>query len=140
MPKAGSVEKEYQRTVVETLDLFGYHGIHVFPLMDRHGVWRTPTTEPGFPDLVYLREPRGLAIEVKTDGPSVPVHQRAWLTLFSALPCFRAWVVRPSDPPWDTLVDWIRRPAEAPHQYGFKPVENAHVALDEYKQKKRRRR
>lgn len=123
MPPA-KAEREFQRTLVETLELFGYVGTHIFPLMDRHGVMRTPTTSPGWPDLLYVRTPRVLAIEVKRDGVSVPERQRAWLTLFASIPCVRAWVVRPSDPSWDVIVEWIRHPVDAPRAYGFKLVEN----------------
>jgi hypothetical protein len=126
---AAADEKAFQRTIEETLRLFGYAGCHSFPIMDRHGVVRTPYTAPGWPDLVYLRTPRLLAIEVKVDGVSVPKLQRAWLTLFASIPCNRAWVVKPSTPPWDELVEWIRRPAQAPSQFGFKPVDEDPIAV-----------
>lgn len=136
----GADEKAYQRTIVETLELFGYVGMHAFPIMDRHGVMRTPYTAPGWPDLVYLREPRLLAIEVKVDGPSVPELQRAWLTIFASVPCARAWVARPSKPDWDTLLSWIRRPAEAPNLFGFKPLDNPAAVIAAHHKNKRRRR
>ena len=37
-------EREYQRTVMELLSTLGWRAMHVFPLMDKHGVYRTPTT------------------------------------------------------------------------------------------------
>jgi hypothetical protein len=137
---AAADEKAFQDTIVDTLQLFGYAGCHVYPLMDRHGVYRTPTTAPGWPDLVYLRQPRLLAIEVKVDGPSVPKLQRAWLTLFSLIPCARAWVIRPSRPEhYDTVVEWIRRPAVAPQQFGFTPVEDPFAVIAAHRPRKRNR-
>lgn len=140
MAAATNAEKAFQTTLVQTLELFGYEGVHVFPLMDRRGVWRTPTTSPGWPDLVFVRPPRLLAIEVKVEGVTVPPHQRAWLTLFSQVPCARAWVVRPNDPNWADLQRWIRRPADAPNEYGFKPVDDPIQVLAEHRRKKRTRR
>jgi hypothetical protein len=135
MPRPPSVEKEYQRTIVETLELFGYVGIHVFPLRDSHGVMRTPATSPGWPDLVYLREPRILAIEVKTDKGKTDPRQAAWLSLWTRVPCARAWLVRPSDPPWNDLLAWIRRPAEAPMLYGFTPIADPVAVLQRRRKK-----
>lgn len=124
-------EKAFQGTVVSALELYGYEGTHIFPLVDRSGNWRTPTTSPGWPDLVYLRPPRQLAIEVKLDGAPLPEHQRAWLSLFAGVPCCRAWVVRPSTPTWPTFCGWLRRPATAPNAYGFEPMDTelAHQVL-----------
>ena len=139
MAQQVDAERQFQNTIVDTLGLFGYEGVHVFPLMDRYGTWRTPTTSPGWPDLVFLRDPRILAIEVKKDGVTVPPHQRAWLTLFGSIPCARAWVARPSDPPFDDLVAWIKRPADAPHRYGFEPVEDPVAVLAQHRRKKKAR-
>jgi hypothetical protein len=127
-----SEEKAFQTTIVKTLVLFGYVGTHIYPLRTLHGDVRTPSTSPGWPDLFYVRPPRQLAIEVKLDGVTVPIHQRAWLTLFAEIPCCRAWVIRPSKPRWDEFVEWIRRPKEAPQSFGFEPVENAAEVIKGY--------
>ena len=140
MPSKPNAEKQFQNTIVELLGMFGYEGTHVFPLRDQYGVFRTPTTAPGWPDLVYLRPPRQLAIEVKLDGVTVPKHQRAWLTMFGGVPCCRAWVIRPSNPRWETFVEWVRHPKEAPQMYGFEPVEDPSKVLAEHKRKKRAQR
>jgi hypothetical protein len=127
--RPGSPEKEFQRTIVETLELFGYVGTHLFPLRDIHGQMRTPSTASGWPDLVYLRPPRVLAIEVKGDTGKADPKQIAWLSLWANIPCARAWLVRPSDPPWNDLLGWIRRPAQAPMLYGFTPIADPAPAI-----------
>lgn len=119
--KRASPEKRFQRKIVETLEAYGYETNHTFPLMTEHG-WRTGTTAKGWPDLTALRIPRILAIEVKDDGKYPPPEQRAWLTLFSEIPSCRAWCLRPSDD-WDLIVEWIRRPANSPRVYGFRPTD-----------------
>lgn len=111
-------EREFQRTLVGVLELFGYEVNHTYPLRTQHG-WRTGTTAIGWPDLTALRPPRQLAIEVKGEHTPLEEPQRAWLSLHALIPCNRAWVIRPNDPPWPDVQAWIRRPKLAPQSYGF---------------------
>ena len=54
-------------------------------------------SQPGFPDLVMLRDNRGFAIEVKVERGKVTRAQEGWLDAFALIPGFEAWVVRPSN-------------------------------------------
>jgi hypothetical protein len=122
-PAIDARESEFQTTLTETLELLGYQTCHVYPLMTKHG-WRSGTTAKGWPDVIAVRPPRMLAIEVKGSGRyNFPDEQRAWLSLFSLIPSCRAWLVNPRDPAWDTLYGWMRRPKLAPAVYGFDPMD-----------------
>lgn len=125
--RAAVKERDWQNTLVAALQAFGYVVDHTFPLRTKHG-WRSGSTLPGKPDLTALRPPRALAIECKTDVGVLEDQQRAVLTLWSLIPCARAWVLRPRDP-WDEIQAWMRRPAQAPQVYGFDPMDQ----LDAYR-------
>lgn len=122
-PAAAVPEKDFQRTLVATLEVFGYVVEHTYPLRTQHG-WRTGSTLVGKPDLIAVRPPRLLAIECKSDVGRADPEQIAVLSLYAAVPCARAWVLRPRDP-WDDVVSWLRRPKLAPAVYGFEAVEPA---------------
>lgn len=122
-------EKDFQQTLVDTLELFGYVVEHTYPLRTQHG-WRTGSTLKGKPDLIAVRPPRVLAIEVKGENTPLEEPQRAVLSLYVEVPCARAWVIRPQDPPWPLVQRWIQRPnppadvgEPAPRYYGFEPMD-----------------
>lgn len=123
-------ERDWQVTLVAALEVFGYVVEHTYPLLTRprngQPVWRTGSTLKGKPDLIALRPPRLLAIECKTDVGRLDPHQRAVLSLYAAVPCARAWVLRPGDD-WAAIQQWMRRPKLAPAVYGFElmPVAEA---------------
>lgn len=128
MPQAS--ERDFQNTLVSLLEMFGFVTEHTFPLMTRpkggRPVWRTGSTLKGKPDLIALRPPRLLAIEVKSETGRLEPEQRAVLSLYAAIPSARAWVISPHDPPWEDVQAWIRRPGPAPKAHGFEvmdPVE-----------------
>jgi hypothetical protein len=119
-------EKAYQDTLVGLLEMFGYVTEHSYPLMTKQGFWRTGSTLKGKPDLIAVRPPRLLAIEVKVPPNRIEPEQRCVLSLYAAIPCARAWLVTPTDPPWADLQQWVRHPRAAPVAYGFEvmdPVE-----------------
>jgi hypothetical protein len=132
-------EREFQKTLVGVLELFGYQVNHTYPLRTEHG-WRTGTTAIGWPDLTAVRPPRLLVIEVKGEHTPLEEAQRAWLSLFAGIPCARAWVLRPTDPPWPDVQAWIRRPKEAPRVYGFDLTPDPLLALANVRAEKARRR
>lgn len=111
-------ERDWQNTLVQALETFGYVVEHTYPLMTKHGVYRTGSTLKGKPDLIAIRPPRLLAIECKNDRYKPTREQIAVLSLYAQVPCARAWVLRPRDD-WDTIVSWLRRPKAAPTVYGF---------------------
>lgn len=119
-PTATTKERDWQATLVAALEVFGYVVEHTYPLRTQHG-WRTGSTLPGKPDLIAVRPPRMLAIECKTDKGRLTQQQVAVLSLYSLVPCCRAWVLRPSDP-WPDIQEWLRRPKQAPAVYGFEPM------------------
>lgn len=121
-------EKEWQRTLIDTLEFFGWAVNHMRPAMNQQGDWRTAYSAPGWPDLVALRGQWLIAIEVKGETTRVQRNQREWLGRFAQLRGGRAWILRPQDS-WDSIVHWIRHPEEAPKAYGFEVPDLA--ALDE---------
>jgi len=110
-------EAEWQRQVVRLLNEFGYVCDHVFRLRCHDGSWRTGNTLAGRPDVIALRPPRLLAIELKAERGVLDRRQRACLSLYAEVPGARAWVLRPSD--LDVAREWFRRPGPAPAVYGF---------------------
>lgn len=125
MAKAGrlSPERDWQNTIVDTLEVFGYVTEHTYPLRTQHG-WRTGSTLRGKPDIMALRPPRQLAIEVKMNDTYPTREQVAVLSLHALIPCHRAWVIRPRDP-WQDFIAWVRHPKTAPAAYGFDPLDEA---------------
>lgn len=111
-------ETEWQRTLVGALNTFGWHHMHVRRTVGRGKQWTTSTSAKGWPDLVALRGPWLVAIEVKTDVGKITPEQIEWLHRFSLLAGGRAWVIRPGDD-WDTIVGWLRNPADAPRCHGW---------------------
>ena len=65
--------------------------------------WRTYHTydsrrsEPGFPDLVLIRPPRLLFVELKSSGRSPTALQRAWLDALDEVTDVETYVWRPAD-------------------------------------------
>jgi hypothetical protein len=119
---SGPTEKEWQATLVAALEVFGYVVEHTYPLLTKQGIWRTGSTLKGKPDLIALRPPRLLAIEVKTDRGRLEEAQRAVLSLYALIPNARAWVLRPRDD-WSLIQAWMRDPKTAPRVHGFDPVD-----------------
>lgn len=95
--------------------------MHVRSSRGRGGKWATTTSTMGWPDLVAVRGPHLVAIELKTDAGVATDDQLLWLRRFSRVVGGRAWLVRPSDPTWETFVTWLRHPVEAPRLYGVTP-------------------
>lgn len=122
MPTTGPkvTEREWQQVLTDALDACGFAWFHVYPLQTKHG-WRTPTTAKGIPDLVAVRGPFLVAIEVKGDKGLVGAEQLQWLTRFSVLAGGRAWLLRPRDD-IQQIVGWLRDPQSAPRVYGFTPT------------------
>lgn len=61
-------EAQFQRQVTDTATRLGWQWLHVRPVGDSQGRWRTPTFGPlgkGWPDLVLLKGDRLLFAELK---------------------------------------------------------------------------
>jgi hypothetical protein len=84
-------EKQFQAQVVQLATLCGWRMYHT------HDSRRS---NPGFPDLILLRNSRAIAAELKTDLGRLTVEQLGWLAAFNAAGV--AGVVwRPKD--WDEI-------------------------------------
>jgi hypothetical protein len=62
---------------------------------------RTPRNAAGWPDIVFIRRPRIIFVELKAEDGKVSEEQQAWLD--DLLACGQeAYLWRPSD--WDTVL------------------------------------
>lgn len=111
-------EKEFQARLQSALQARGYLVDHTYKLKCQDGSWRTGSTLTGKPDLLGLRPPRLVAIEVKSATGRVEPRQQAVLSYWAAIPNARAWVLRPTDD-WDTVMGWLDRVEVAPRVHGF---------------------
>lgn len=126
-------ERAWQQTVVELAETLRYVTNHTYPLRTSSG-WRTGTTLVGQPDLVALRPPWCLAIELKAGAEKPTPEQVCVLSLYAALPAGRAWVL--SDrAPMAMVHRWLVDPEAAPVHHGFEPIspEEARVELGRLK-------
>lgn len=75
--------KELQKAAVSLARMKGYRVAHFPTIQDYRGVWRTPIAADGrgWPDLILVGR-KMLAVEVKGDGDSLRVEQKAWLAAF----------------------------------------------------------
>jgi hypothetical protein len=85
-------EYAFMRRILQYLTLRGWDFVY--------HVWDATHSPAGFPDIIALRDGRGLALEVKSQHGDVKPRQRAWVAQFDKVPGFMAAVVRPSDWPW----------------------------------------
>lgn len=98
-------EKDWQSRVVDLARLLGYLVAHFRPAQTAHG-WRTAMTgDQGFPDLVLVRPPRVIFVELKVSARVQP-KQATWLDQLGASPGVEVYLWRPAD--WDTVLDVLR--------------------------------
>ena len=64
---------------------------------ERYHTWRSDHSAAGFPDLVLVRPPRILFVEVKSAIGKVTPAQRHWLDVLGACGSCEAYCWRPSD-------------------------------------------
>lgn len=89
-------EAQWQNTVVEAAELFGWWLFH------DHDPRRN---QAGFPDLVLIRPPRVVFVELKRETGKVSKAQAEVLGLLADCPGVESRVARPSD--WPSLVEWL---------------------------------
>lgn len=116
--RAQGPEKLFQADLVRALHARGYLVSHTYKLRTDTGAWLTGNTVPGWPDLLCLRPPRLVAIEVKAEDGRLAERQLAVLSYWAAIPNARAWVLDPTDD-WDTIMRWLDDLAQAPRTYGL---------------------
>jgi hypothetical protein len=90
-------EASFQGAVLEYAGLMGWLSYHT---RDSRG------SNPGFPDLVLVRDNHLMFIELKTDTGKVSPQQRVWLGALSAAGQ-EVHVWRPSD--WPAILDTLKR-------------------------------
>ena len=89
-------EAQWQNTVVEAAKLFGWWVFH------DHDSRRN---QAGFPDLVLIRPPRVMFLELKRETGKVSKAQKGVLDMLDECPGVEADVARPSN--WPALVEWL---------------------------------
>ena len=89
-------EQQWQNTVVEAAQLLGWWVFH------DHDSRRN---QPGFPDLVLIRPPRVVFVELKRETGRVSPAQEEVLGMLAECPGVESRVARPSN--WSSLVEWL---------------------------------
>lgn len=116
--RADLSETDWQKVLTNFMEERGWIVNHIGRARTASGDWVTPTTSSGWPDLLALRGPRLLAVEVKDRRKPVDPAQVAWLLAFSLQPTANAWVLRPTMD-WQEIAGWIVHPEIAPVTFGF---------------------
>ena len=81
-------EADLQNTVLELAHIYGWTTYHT---------WDSRRSREGFPDLVLVRSPRLMFVELKSATGSLSAHQELWLAELRAVPCAEVHVWRPAD-------------------------------------------
>lgn len=100
-------EADFQRAVIEAAELHGWRHCHVRKAVVRKGRVATPTSVPGWPDLVLWRPKRGglMFVELKKLGGQLSSEQRDVLeSLASAGAVVDTWW--PNQ--WDRITELLR--------------------------------
>lgn len=92
-------EKAFQDMVLERARLYGFWCWHDFANRGRN--------EAGLPDLILIRPPRILFVELKTERGRVSSVQQGVLTMLDRCRGVESYVWRPSD---ESVLDAILRP------------------------------
>ena len=105
MSDVAILERDWQKTVTDALDVFGWRWIHFRPARTEKG-WRTPVSGfAGFPDVVAVRADRVVYIELKTEGGRLGQGQAEWLAALGLAGAeVHCW--RPSD--WAEVEEFLR--------------------------------
>lgn len=107
-------ELEFQRQLLKLLRAHGWRCSHQPPRPGRPGQGRHITFgDPGFPDVLALRPPDLVFLELKYYGKAPSEEQRVWLNGLAAVDGekVRAWCVDPGA--WPQLVTLARYGIEA---------------------------
>jgi len=106
-------EREWQRQVLDLAAIYGWRVAHFRPARTARG-WRTPVQGDGagFPDLVLVRGPELVFVELKAARGRPTTAQREWLDALDQVPGVRVELWRPDD--FDRVHDVLRRRREAP--------------------------
>ena len=94
-------EAELQAAIVDVAELAGWLVFH------DHDSRRNPA---GLPDLICVKPPRVVFIELKSDTGRVRPEQRTWLDALAECDTLASALVRPDDLP--TVIEYLTRKTE----------------------------
>ena len=97
LPRIPETEKGFLQAIRELARALNYLEYHTFSSIN---------SPHGFPDLVLMKPPRLLVVEVKTEKGRLTPAQRMWLDAFRGCPAVEVFVWRPSD--WRALVEVLK--------------------------------
>lgn len=92
-------ERELQQLIVGRAKVLGWQWWHISPGQVRAGKWITASGSVGFPDLVLLRPPSMLMLELKRELGQMRPGQQEAIDALDKIDGVIARVVRPSDVP-----------------------------------------
>jgi Holliday junction resolvase len=115
-------ERQFQDVLQQALTREGWSFNHIYRTKVASGAWRTSTTAVGFPDLLAVRGPHILAIEVKSAKGRVRPEQLEWLARFATIPTGLAWLLEPRMD-WQAISNWLHNPGAetTPKIHGWTP-------------------
>jgi hypothetical protein len=89
-------ESAFMDTILQAAEIYGWWTYHT------HDSRRSTA---GFPDLVLIKPPRVIFLEVKSETGRLSRAQADVLAMLEAVDYVRSGVVRPSD--WEQIVEWL---------------------------------
>jgi len=110
LDKALSERKWQEKVMGRARELHYRLMVHFFPGQFSNGRWLTNVNREGlgFCDLLCLRPPVMVALELKTEAKKPTEEQALWLDGFAAMPGCVAMYARPRD--WEVVSDVLARP------------------------------
>ncbi len=105
-------ESDFQQTIIDAAHALGWVVAHFRPArVIKNGMetWRTAVAADGagFPDLILVKPPRLLVVEVKSETGKLSKDQEDWLRLFAK--CGIEWHLWYPKDDWQTIEDCLRR-------------------------------
>ncbi len=98
---ADMAEAEYQAQIVKLAKAQGWRVYHTYD---------SRRSEPGFPDLILVRGPTMLCMEVKREDGMMTPEQQGWLTALNQVRTVSAVPVRPSH--WGIVAELLVKAAK----------------------------
>ena len=107
----GITEKQFLGQIIDLAHIYHWRVAHFRPAQTKHG-WRTAVQADGagFPDLVLVRPPKCLFIELKSETGQLSPKQEQWLRELSNCLGIAVCVWRPSD--FEQIVEVLNQKAK----------------------------
>lgn len=90
-------ERDFQAMVQQAAGYLGWMSYHT---------WDSRRSNPGWPDLVLVKDGRMLCLELKTEKGRIRPEQEVWIAELQQVPGVTARIVRPSQ--WDEIEALLR--------------------------------